>query len=709
MKELKLKRLKIFTFMFTLLTSIIFAQNYSWIHTGGPNGGIVGDMVINSNDEIFVGVYGFITPAFEFNYYSGLYKSTDNGNSWYEIKTQFDPFEIYALYINKAGHILVGTNYQGRIYRSTDNGLTWENNNSGYNTGECWAFGESKDGILFAGNGEGKVYRSTNYGDSWEFSGNLMALVFATDSNNTVYCGTHLGLFKTTDNGNSWFQSTSFIDTAVSAILIDSANNIFVSTGYYNNGNGVYYSTDGGTNWIHLGLENKVVLSLAFDSNGTLYAGTKKDGLFKTTNMGQTWSQHLKGIEGIEVFRLKINSQDYIFIGSENEGVYRSTNGGESFTQVGLPISHIQNIDFSPDKNFIFASTPSGVQRYNRTTRIWENLGLREVEAVSVSPSGDLYAATFSDGIYRSTNNGDSWEFFCDDVIERHNFKAINDSILVDAAYPKFRISTNKGLSWNITGIAADLWASSIVFYDNKIFIHGLMNYQSKIFYTDNFGQSFFEIETPSDVSRKNGLDINNNGEIFFLNRQGNLSPGIYMNTLPPSQWIQKYSGIGNCIYIDVNNFIYSGTEGGVILSTNNGNNWEFIFAENRTRAFAQDLKVEENKLFIATNSYGLYELQIPTSVDEGTDLIKTFQLYQNFPNPFNPTTKIKFSIPASAKVLIKVYDVLGKEVKTLFDEYRDAGTYEIDFDASNLPSGIYYYRMISGSYSETKKMILLR
>lgn len=704
-----MKRVNIFAMVLILFSNINFAQNYSWTHTGGPNGGIVGDMVINSSDEIYAGVYGFITPTFEFKYYSGLYKSTDNGNSWNEIETQFDPFEIYALYINTAGHILVGTNHQGRIYRSTDNGVTWENNNSGYNTGECWAFGESNDSILFAGNGEGEVYRSTNYGDSWEFSGSLMSLVFATDSNNTVYCGTHIGLFKTTDNGLSWLQSNAFIDTAVSSILIDSVNNIFVSTGYYNNGNGVYYSADGGNNWTHLGLENKVVLSLAFDSNGTLYAGTKEDGLFKTTNMGQSWVQHQTGIEGIEVFRLKINSQDHIFVGSENEGVYRSTNRGETFVQIGLPISHIQNIDFSPDKNFIFASTPSGVQKYNITTGVWENKGLSEVVSVSVSPSGVLYAATFIDGIYRSTNNGDNWEFVSNDVIERYNFKAITDSILVDAAYPNLRISINSGSFWETTSIASDPWASSILFYDNKIFTHGFMNFQSKIFYTENLGQSFFETETPSDVSRKNGFSISSNGEMFFLNRQGNQSPGIYTNTFPPSNWIQKYSGIGNCIYISTNNFIYAGTVDGVILSTDNGNNWELIFTENPSRAFAHDLKIKGNSLFIATNSYGLYELQIPTSVNEETDLVTTYQLHQNYPNPFNPITNIKFSILKSDIIQIKIYDILGNEIKTLLNDFRTTGTYEIEFDASNFPSGVYFYRMISGSYSETKKMLLLR
>ena len=86
-----------------------------------------------------------------------------------------------------------------------------------------------------------------------------------------------------------------------------------------------------------------------------------------------------------------------------------------------------------------------------------------------------------------------------------------------------------------------------------------------------------------------------------------------------------------------------------------------------------------------------------------------TYFLCQNFPNPFNPNTKIKFVIPKSEVVQIKVYNVLGKEIQTLLNDFKTTGTYDIELDANNLPSGVYFYRMISGNYSETKKMILLR
>ena len=91
------------------------------------------------------------------------------------------------------------------------------------------------------------------------------------------------------------------------------------------------------------------------------------------------------------------------------------------------------------------------------------------------------------------------------------------------------------------------------------------------------------------------------------------------------------------------------------------------------------------------------------------TILPKFFELSQNYPNPFNPTTRIKYEIPKTSFVTIKVYDVLGKQVATLVNEEKIAGNYEVDFDARRLSSGIYFYNLQTGSFVETKKMILLK
>ena len=85
------------------------------------------------------------------------------------------------------------------------------------------------------------------------------------------------------------------------------------------------------------------------------------------------------------------------------------------------------------------------------------------------------------------------------------------------------------------------------------------------------------------------------------------------------------------------------------------------------------------------------------------------YSLSQNYPNPFNPTTKIKFDIPKQGLVSVKVYDVLGKEVATLVNEVKSAGSYNIDFNGTNLSSGVYFYRLESGTFIETKKMMLIK
>ncbi|MBP9119943.1 MAG: T9SS type A sorting domain-containing protein [Ignavibacterium sp.] len=100
-----------------------------------------------------------------------------------------------------------------------------------------------------------------------------------------------------------------------------------------------------------------------------------------------------------------------------------------------------------------------------------------------------------------------------------------------------------------------------------------------------------------------------------------------------------------------------------------------------------------------------------PVSVEDDNTLQTpvSFNLYQNYPNPFNPNTKIIWQSSVSSHQTLKVYDVLGNEVATLVDEYRNAGSYEINFNASSLSSGIYFYKFTAGSFVDSKKMILLR
>lgn len=109
-------------------------------------------------------------------------------------------------------------------------------------------------------------------------------------------------------------------------------------------------------------------------------------------------------------------------------------------------------------------------------------------------------------------------------------------------------------------------------------------------------------------------------------------------------------------------------------------------------------------------NVGGVNFIIVPTGVEELENGVpKFYNLSQNFPNPFNPSTTIKFQIPKDGFVTLKIYDVLGKEIATLVNEEEASGNYKVDFNASQLSSGIYFYRIQAGEFSQTKKMILLR
>ena len=97
------------------------------------------------------------------------------------------------------------------------------------------------------------------------------------------------------------------------------------------------------------------------------------------------------------------------------------------------------------------------------------------------------------------------------------------------------------------------------------------------------------------------------------------------------------------------------------------------------------------------------------SSVKNNVNQPTTFMLSQNYPNPFNPSTSIQYTVGSPHYVTLKVYDVLGNEVATLVNEEKPSGSYELEFDAEKLSSGVYYYQLRTGSFIETKKMIYLK
>ena len=157
---------------------------------------------------------------------------------------------------------------------------------------------------------------------------------------------------------------------------------------------------------------------------------------------------------------------------------------------------------------------------------------------------------------------------------------------------------------------------------------------------------------------------------------------------------------------------------GGVYLSTNNGTSWTSVNTGMMSLDYGvvstvHSLAVVGSSLYAGTRGAGVWQRPLSemiTDIEENQGTLPwKFSLEQNYPNPFNPATIINYSVPKTAFVTIKIYDILGREIKTIVNEEKIAGNYSVQFNGTGLSSGIYFYRMKSGDFVQTKKLVLLK
>jgi hypothetical protein len=190
---------------------------------------------------------------------------------------------------------------------------------------------------------------------------------------------------------------------------------------------------------------------------------------------------------------------------------------------------------------------------------------------------------------------------------------------------------------------------------------------------------------------------------------------GVFVSANDGADWTGVNIGLTNravrSLAISGTN-LFAGTDDGVFLSTNDGANWVAANTGLLSKG-VQVLMVSGSNLFAGTEGAGVWRRPLSemiTSVNSSTSgLPREFLLCQNYPNPFNPSTTIRYGLPERSHVSLAIYNSLGQQVAQLVNGEIEAGYHDVKFDASALPSGMYFYRLHVGGYVETKKLLVLR
>ena len=434
--------------------------------------------------------------------------------------------------------------------------------------------------------------------------------------------------------------------------------------------------------WEFVGLDSLVVKQI-YVSGDTLWVGTVSrisiniiSGLYKSTDSGNSWKQidTALGYGGTFGFYFNLqNNSIYLIkhiLGSPSGGLlYVSSDNGESWeTFDGLSDTYLEWIGVSPfDENEIYVK------------------------------EHDSFPAGFYETVYRTTDGGINWEPIA-------NFPAS---------------SHGRSVTFNLSLIDSNTLYSSG--HDNLIFTY--------FFKSTDRGDNWYYISEPPDVGRELITDPNISNRIFIF-------PGYHLTEDDGYTWTVADSGLSDVssylsFYIDPSDktTFYNLRKDGLYVTKNDLIHWQLIDDSDSLplnlggQGFSASdignlrnviIDTITNIIYIGT-AKGLYKKSLVTAIEDYIiNLPSEYLLYQNYPNPFNPSTTISYLLPERSFITIRVYDILGKEIRSIIEEEQSAGQYEVVFESNDLPSGVYFYVLTATSENglrikEGKKMIILK
>lgn len=411
--------------------------------------------------------------------------------------------------------------------------------------------------------------------------------------------------------------------------------------------------------WQHLGLSGEVVQRIAIDTTNPniIYAGSTSnfsDGkvgkLFKTTNAGITWDTLLKTLN---VTDIDIHPKDpnIVFVVSAVNAlnpsrIYKTTNGG-----------------------LTWKTSDSGMTRLP-----WSGPYILEINP---SHPDTIFASTAGDdggAVYKSTNGGLFWtkllplNYFEGGAASiAFNPQNSNEIFIGEGFHTRLYHTVDGGIMWNNKG------TKQVTLYIIKFHGNGRIYLGTGAAGTVSIVGLFFSDDT--------------------FKTWNHFNPGF---TTSPTH-VRRMVLTGDTLYLRGTDDLYR-IIGDTML-------YKFDIEGNKCREVA----VNGNNLYLGTEN-GVYRRDIATNVKKIEGIIPTqTELYQNFPNPFNPTTDINYELAEPSMVRLSIFNLIGQKIALLTNEEQVAGKYNIKWNAEKLPSGVYFVRLQAGNYNSTKRMVLLK
>jgi photosystem II stability/assembly factor-like uncharacterized protein len=684
-----------------LISTVLFSQD-RWKKLNGPPGGEIKRVVANG-DTLIAGGIGTIFYSF------------NKGEKWQQSDFRIKDGVLDFVFTHE-GSVLAACQNWG-IYKS-DDFINWRQINQ---SGRFRSLGKDDTGIIYAGTEYGQIYSSADNGENWvlEFttqrringflynSGKLFVggtqkilikdtswriipfdsisawFDFFVDSSGNIYTYVSPYIFVSSDSGNTWVNQPTGTFFHNNSMYGCTFNNRIIGgfgdeTGWFGDGWGAAVSDDLGVTWrwSQSGLPPKISgYKLAVSGTDT-YLATNAAGVFKSTDFGDSWFEQNNGLNAAVVVRFIIDKDDIFYAASWSNGLSKSTDKGKTWTMINNGVSNVYFCSVVADNNCnLMAGSEYGVYRSTDKGESWiqtSSVGNNSGNNLMIDSKNRIYCLTYGSGLFRTTDLGNTWQRLDNNFNSGYIFGLAIDrenNIYTGTGKGAVYKSTDDGLSW-VKIFQSNAAYASIA--DVKISPDGIIfiacNREGVLRSTDE-GVNWTLVKNNSGFMHYYPLEISNKGVIFT---------------------------------VDSNWKIYS--------SSDNGNIWEDITSNTKylkVHSFTVD---KYDNIYLATDE-SIWKSNTDTLTNVAEDDIKPkeYFLSQNYPNPFNPSTTIKYSLAEAGRVTLSIYDLLGREVVKLIDEEKPSGEYEIKWNASGYPSGVYFLRMQAGEFSETRKFLLMK